>query len=197
MRQLGLKNYSIYIIILTIIAITASLEPLSSQVLQFDRSLIEQGQVWRLFTANWVHASVNHSFLNALGIVLLAYFAGAELNNRLGFFLVIFATCFVGMGLYLWVEDLEYYVGLSGAEHGFLIVAPFASKYYSRRIAIFIALVVWGKIIWEQTPFYNDMAEFELIGARVETHAHLLGAVAGSIYLAVWLYIKHLSRSKK
>lgn len=196
MLQFILKKYAIYLLILAIIATTAALEPLASKLLQFDRALIEQGQLWRLFSANWVHASLNHSMLNALGIVLLAYFAGAGLNNRHGLLLVLFASCFVGIGLYLCVPELSYYVGLSGAEHGFLIVAPFVSKHYSRRIAILIASVIWAKIIWEQTPWYNDMAEYDLIGARVETHAHLLGAIAGSLYLSLWLYLENRRQQK-
>lgn len=194
MLKNGLKNYSLYFVMIVIIALTAMFEPLSSKWLQFDRGLINEGEIWRLLSAHWVHASFNHSLSNALGVLLLAYFAGSSLNNLQGVALVLFASSFVGICLYFFSTDLNFYVGLSGAQHGFLLVAPFISKHYSTRMAIVIALVIVAKTACEQTPFYDDMAAFEFIGARVAVDSHLFGCIAGALFLSFWLCLNKLKK---
>lgn len=172
-----------------VIALTALLEPISTQWLQFDRELIGHGEIWRFLSAHWVHASPNHSISNSLGVLLLAYLAGSSLNNRFGLILVVLTTSFVGLCLYLFSRDLNYYVGLSGAQHGLLLVAPFISKQYSLRMATVIGGVILAKTIWEQSPFYDDMAAFDLIGARVAVDSHLFGCIAGLLCL-FWMFYR-------
>ena len=179
------QRYGLYIASIILMLVLGLLEPWSSRWLEFDRSLINQGQWWRLFTASWVHLSDNHLLGNTAGMALFAYIAGPSLNNRLGIFLLAWCISVVGVGLYLYAGYLQRYVGMSGALHGLLLVAPFLSPYYSRRMAWLFLLVIVGKCLWEQSPFYNDMALLDYIGGRVETNSHLLGAISGIAFLAV------------
>ncbi|MEH6447124.1 MAG: rhombosortase [Oleispira sp.] len=184
-----MRDYLFYLLLLILIVVLTLLEPISSDWLMFDRAAIDKGQVWRLFSAHFVHLSPTHMFGNAMGIVLLAYIAGRDLNNLVGLLLLAWCVLVVGFGLYWYADYLQRYVGLSGVLHGLLLVAPFVSKFYSRRIAGCFLVVIVAKVIWEQSSFYDDMAMVGMIGGRVETNAHLLGTIAGLVFLMVY-YLK-------
>lgn len=178
-----MREYSAYIGLIIIIAFAAICEPVSSQWLMFDRQQIEQGQLWRLFSAHFVHLSPTHALGNGLGVLMLGYIAGRYLNNAMGLVLFAWCTAWVGIGLYFYAGYLQRYVGLSGVLHGLLIVAPFVSVYYGRGIAWAFFAVIVAKVTWEQTSYYDAMALAETIGGRVEVNSHLLGCVAGILFL--------------
>jgi rhomboid family GlyGly-CTERM serine protease len=202
-----MREYLLYIFLLATIVLLALAEPISSHWLMFDRDAINDGQVWRLFSAHFVHLSVAHLLGNAFGVVILGYIAGRSLNNLLGILLLVWCVLVVGIGLYGYADYLQRYVGLSGVLHGLLLVAPFISTFYSRRMAVCFLLVIVAKVLWEQSSFYNDMAMADLIGGRVEANAHLLGVLAGLSFLLVYYgqgYIKgkgylqgHLSSTRE
>ncbi len=181
-----MRDYTFYIVLLISILVLSFIEPLSSHWLMYDRELITSGQFWRLFSAHFVHLSLTHMLGNAMGLVLLAYIAGKFLNNFLGVVLLLWCVSVVGIGLYFYAEYLQRYVGLSGVLHGLLLAAPFISGYYSRRIAFSFLIIIITKVIWEQSPLYDDMALIGAIGGRVEANAHLLGVIAGMVFLIIY-----------
>lgn len=187
-----MRNYCLYSLLLIIIVLLSLIEPLSSSWMMFDREAIGDGQVWRLFSAHFVHLSLNHMLGNAFGVILFGYIAGRSLNNLLGVLLLLWCTLMVGVGLYCYADYLYRYVGLSGVLHGLLLVAPFISRFYSFRIAVSFFAVIVLKVIWEQSPFYDDMAMFGVIGGRVETNAHLLGVIAGGSFLLAYYCQQYL-----
>jgi rhomboid family GlyGly-CTERM serine protease len=187
-----MREYLLYILLLVAIIMMALLEPISSHWLMFDRSAINDGQIWRLFSAHLVHLSPTHMFGNAMGIVLLGYIAGRYLNGLLGVALFVWCVSVVGLGLYWYADYLERYVGLSGVLHGLLLVAPFISKFYSQRIAACFLIVIVAKVMWEQSPFYDDMAMLSMIGGRVEANAHLFGVLAGLAFLVFYYSYQYL-----
>ena len=189
-----MRDYLIYFLLLLAVLFLSWFEPISSHWLMYDRELIEAGQVWRLFTAHFVHLSTTHMLGNALGLILLGYIAAKYLNNLLGMALLVWCVVVVGLGLYWYADYLQRYVGLSGVLHGLLLVAPFVSRYYSGRIASAFLIIILLKVIWEQSPYYDDMALVGTIGGRVEANAHLMGVIAGLTFLmgycAVYLKAK-------
>ena len=186
-----MRDYWFYFLLVFLVGLLTWLEPLSSGWLIYDRDLIEEGQVWRLFSAHFVHLSIPHMLGNVMGIFLLGYIAGKYLNNRLGLALLLWCVLVVGLGLYFYADYLQRYAGFSGVLHGLLLVAPCISRYYSRRVAsVFLAVIVF-KMAWEQSPLYDDMALFDLVGGRVEANAHLLGGGAGLIFLLGYLFYYH------
>ena len=192
-----MRNYSLYLAIFCLVLLLAVFEPASSAYLMFDRQLINSGEIWRLFSAHFVHLSTTHMLGNLLAVCLLAYIAGEYLNNLHGISLLFWCVLVVGLGLYFFADHLHRYVGLSGVLHGLLLVAPFVSKFYSRRIAFCFLVVILTKVGWEQSNFYDDMAMAETIGGRVETRAHLLGALAGLVYLLLWALKTQLQVKKE
>ena len=45
--------------------------------------------------------------------------------------------------------------------------------------------IVIGKVVWEQSPMYDDLAMAAWLGGRVETRAHLFGGLAGILWIVV------------
>lgn len=185
-----MRNYWLYGIIVLIVLIATSFEPMSSDVFMFDRQQIDNGQWWRLFSAHFLHLSNTHMLGNVLAVFLFAYISGEYLNNIQGLGLLLWCLLVVGLGLYFFADHLERYVGLSGVLHGLLLVAPFISKYYSHRVAFAFLLAILVKVGWEQSSYYDDMALVDTIGGRVETKAHLLGVIAGLCYLCAWAFFQ-------
>ena len=172
-----------------VVLLLSALEPFSSQWLEFNRNRIDQGQWWRLLTCHWVHLSLLHAMGNIGGLALLAAITRRTVKDSVLAWLLLWCSCITGLGLILLAADLQRYVGLSGVLHGVLMVAPFLASGYSRRVALLFAGLIVVKVLWEQTPFYSDQAIMAIIGGRVETRAHLLGVIAGGIWLlamAVW-----------
>ncbi len=193
-----MRGYLIYIVLCVVGMLLVLFEPLSSDWLRFDREKIAGGEIWRLFTANYVHLSHTHALGNGLGVLLLAYIAGSAFNSKPGVILLIWSSLAVGGGLYLFADYLYFYVGFSGVLHALLLVAPFMSKAYSLKVASLFFIIIVIKVMWEQSPFYNDMALFQSIGGRVETNAHALGLIAGVCFLIVYYrnsLLKYLNRA--
>lgn len=192
-----MRNYLLYFILLVLIFILNLAEPLSTRMLGFDRELIAAGEVWRLLTAHFVHLSVPHFLGNAMALVLLGYVAGSSLNNTLGLGLLVWCCAVVGLGLYAFAGYLQSYVGLSGVLHGLLLVAPFVSNAYSKRVALLFLLLIVGKVLWEQSGLYDDMAMANIIGGRVEANAHALGVIAGSVFLLVYAAFEYGRKKRR
>ena len=187
-----MRDYVLYLFLLVTIVLLMLAEPVSSQWLMFDRSAIDDGQLWRVLTAHFVHLSPMHLLGNAMGVILLGYVAGRSLSNALGVALLAWCLLVVGLGLYVFADYLERYVGLSGVLHGLILVAPFISPFYSRRIAACFLVLIIAKVLWEQSSFYDDMAMVGMIGGRVEANAHLLGTIAGLLFLLAYYLVGYV-----
>ncbi|WP_051219403.1 rhombosortase [Oceanobacter kriegii] len=179
----GVRTYLPWLLFSFLLLLLVWMEPASAQWLEFHRSDIQEGEYWRLLTANLVHLSWFHAFGNVGGWLLAAWLLGASAAFWRVLLLVVWCSLWVGTGLWWFADELQRYSGFSGALHGVLLVMPFWSVYYSRRFAIGFAAVLVAKVLWEQTDWYNDMAMVELIGGRVEARAHLLGVLAGGTAL--------------
>lgn len=186
----------IVLVIATLVICVAG-EPLTD-LLRYDRAAIEQGQIWRLLSAHLTHLTLNHALLNLAALGLTAYVSDNRIPLLRQLYCWLWLFAFTGTMLYLISPDLSYYVGLSGALHGALIVAIAFSPHYSRLVRVVTLLVIAGKIVWEQSPFYDDMASAEFLGGRVETRAHLYGAIAGVIWIAArWAWKRHEQRQHR
>jgi membrane associated rhomboid family serine protease len=128
--------------------------------LRFDRGSIAAGEFWRLLSGHFVHLGVSHTLLNL-----------------------------AGLGLWLGSPQLEWYVGLSGLLHGMLaagIVAGLADRNYE---ALVLAIVVTGKLAWEQ--FAGPLPGSEATsGGAVIVDAHLYGVIGGAIAAAALVRVR-------
>jgi rhomboid family GlyGly-CTERM serine protease len=145
-------------------------------VFRYERSAIAAGEWWRLITAHLVHLDLEHTLLNLLGLVMMwALFAR---DYRPGQWLLITAAIVlvIDAALWFWDTSIHWYVGASGALHGFMAAGTLA---HLRRgdldgwiLAIFIVL----KLGYEQ---WNGALPFSDANEPVVVNAHLYGALGG------------------
>lgn len=158
-------------------------------VLRYDRADILHGQIWRLFTGNFVHANWRHLLIDLAGLLLWTALAGYLETRRSYLLLLVGSGLGVGLGLLLLDPGVAWYVGLSGILHG--LFAASAIGLLSRRewlggLSLLAALSL--KIIWEQRC--GDLGTAHLLGVPVVVDAHLYGAVTGGAIALALLFFR-------
>lgn len=89
--------------------------------LSFDRTLIAQGEGWRIITGNVAHTNLWHLLLNLSGLwVLYSLFREYLTGFRLPLLLLLLGAA-VGLGIWWWCPQTQWYMGLSGALHGLFV----------------------------------------------------------------------------
>lgn len=184
--------FSLVITITIVTLLVQSLAPESIELLRYESSAVAQGEWWRIFSANFTHSGWNHWFLNITGLIIIDYLyqpCVTQLER-----VKLMAFCFIGNVLLLHLlHQIGWYVGLSGALHGYLIGCALLSlekdKLYSSLIllGVSVKLIIEGN--WEINQFTAN-----LIGTNVLEEAHLYGGVCG---LSYWLFCSAIDRINK
>lgn len=90
-------------------------------LLEFSRSAIADGELWRLLTGNLMHSNGWHLLMNIGGLLLATLLVGHLFSKRHFITLAISNGLVVGVLIYWLNPEIEYYVGLSGYLHGLFI----------------------------------------------------------------------------
>ncbi len=162
--------------------------------LQFARADVDRGQWWRFITGNFMHLSWRHLAMNSLALVAI-YALYPNCMKTKSIFLVFLLSCLsVTIGIWLFSIDVQWYVGLSGALHGLLIVLIVADYAKHRGwLNIVLLLAVMAKLVWE--GMMGPLPGSELTaGGPVVVQAHFYGFVGGLIII-VCMFI--ISKNKK
>ncbi len=144
--------------------------------LRYDRTALAAGQWWRLVSAHLVHLDLHHALLNLLGFVMMwALFAR---DYRPAQWLLIAVVIFLAIDAGLWFRDTElhWYVGASGALHGFMAAGTLAHLRRGDLDGWILAIFIVVKLGYEQ---YNGALPFSDTGMPVVVNAHLYGALGG------------------
>nr|WP_041409791.1 rhombosortase [Shewanella amazonensis] len=168
--------------------------PIDSQ-LNWQRSQIGAGEYWRLISGNLLHTNHWHLLMNLAGfwvILSLHHFH----YRATGLLLLLFALCLgEGVGLYLCYPSLHAYVGLSGILHGLFAFGSLMDIERGLRSGWLLLLGLGLKVGYEQYfGASSDVAS--LIGARVATESHLVGALVGTVLGAAYLAVRKLKQAK-
>ncbi len=155
-------------------------EPAASEWLRYDRTAIQQGEVWRLLSGNLVHLSWEHLLMNLAGLILIWLLYGRLLANLQWFFVVVISCMAVGAGLYLTNLQLDWYVGQSGMLHGLFVTGVLLNLRQGYRMEWLLLLALIAKLYWEQTQGALP-GSAELAGGNVIVDAHLFGAISGLV----------------
>ncbi len=165
-----------------------------TQLLRFDHLAIAQGEWWRLLSAHFVHLGWAHALLNSGGLLLVAWMHPRGPAWRWWGFYLISALC-ISIVMYM-KGEVSTYVGASGVLHGLLILAAFFSRWLETWRRVLIVVLISAKLIWEQSPWYEDTGVGEMIGGYVVVDAHFLGGVTGLMLMIVVLIKNHIKSAK-
>lgn len=183
------------------LALTASMLMLglghtwTEPLLEFNRTLIEQGQWWRLVTGQWVHYGVYHLAMNLLAFLLCGFILLRDLALR--HYATLLLTCLLGVagGLYWASPELHYYAGLSGAVHGLLVAGLLLHLRSAPWLHALALLVLAGKIVQEQSAGFDPT--HPLLPVPVAVDAHLYGTLAGILWGLGALALRRWQRARK
>lgn len=169
-------------------------DPDTTLTLRYQSTEVSQGEWWRLFTANLTHSGWNHWILNLSGLFLIDYLYQPTVYQKQRALLLIFCMLANVALLHIFM-NLKWYVGLSGALHGFLIGGALLSFNQAKSFSSLIILAVTGKLIFELNWEINQFTA-DLIDANVVEESHLFGAISGVIYFVIFILF-NLLKSKK
>ncbi|MFY8297344.1 rhombosortase [Pseudoalteromonas sp. SS15] len=180
MIQLPLdKKYILPPILLALLSFTLMILN-TNDLLEFHRDKIEAGEIWRIFTGQFVHTNTTHLLLNIVGIGFI-WLLHAEHRTQSQYYIhTAFLALWTGLGIWLFVPDIKVYTGLSGLLHGVIVWGALKDIQVGMRSGILLFIGIWAKLAWEQ--WAGPSAEVgELIKSRVAIEAHLIGAIGGLI----------------
>ncbi len=152
----------------------------ATEFLRFDRHGIEDGELWRLASGHVVHLGWPHLLLNLAGLLLVWLLAGDQYSFKQWIVVLLGSVTGVSVGLWYLDAGLEWYVGLSGVLHGLLIAGLVPGVRALSGESLIIAIVVIGKLAYEQLAGPLPGSE-STAGGAVVVNAHLYGAVGGAI----------------
>ena len=159
-----------------------------SDHLQYDRSAIAAGQLWRIVTCHLTHWSLDHLFWDLAAFIVLG--AICELNSRVRFLTcVALSAVLIPLATWIVMPELATYRGLSGIDSAvFALVAvtllrdATANKDWACSLTVgticigFVAKIVF-EVITGGTLFV-DSAAAQMIPVPL---AHVVGAIVGAI----------------
>lgn len=113
-----------------------------------DKELIEEGQLWRLFTYGFGHMSLFHFLLNIPAVLFLAHPLEKYYGRKLFLVISIFLTVAAGISIYYFYEGPYPLAGSSGFGYGLMgIYAFYLTKHssklssYDKKLISFILII--------------------------------------------------------
>lgn len=147
--------------------------------LRYERSLVLDGQWWRLLSGHLVHLGWGHLVLNLAGWLLaLALFSDALRLHGLVAAVIVSILC-IDVTFLLLVDQLEWYVGWSGVLHGIYMAGALAWIGRGEHEGWVLAVLLVAKLGYEQVRGAVPLSTMTSGGAVI-VDAHLAGAVAGA-----------------
>ena len=131
---------------------------------------------------NFVHLGWWHLFLNEMGLLVLLLLCPEKLAWSVWLRRLVLLGIGMSAGLYWFVPDTTWYVGMSGVIHG-LFVLGLGRQVLTQRDLIAAGCLAYlvGKIAWELyagAPVSDEAA----IGGKVLVESHLYGSLSALIY---------------
>ena len=166
-----------------------------TQAFVYQRELIIQGEIWRLFTGHILHTNGFHLLLNLAALIMLWALHGRFYTIKNYTALFLFCSIVTSLGIFYHSPLLMQYVGLSGVLHGIFVFGATMDIWSKDKTGYLLFIGVWIKIAHEQV--YGASSDVsELIEANVAIDAHLWGAIGGLIFSIVYL-VKRIKENKK
>ena len=182
------RNYFVVLVLLSCALGQWSLQ-LGIDWFQYSRPDIEVGQWWRFLTGNFIHLSWRHFGMNAVALIAIVLLFANILRPGPLFVVIILSGLAVTVGLWLFSPAVYWYVGLSGALHGTLVVLLVLDYFDNKNVmAILLMVLVLAKLVWEFVLGPLPGSE-TAAGGPVVVVAHFYGTLGGVI-LAICFTVK-------
>ncbi|VAW51401.1 hypothetical protein MNBD_GAMMA06-663 [hydrothermal vent metagenome] len=178
------QYHSSHFLWLTIFVVSLILQINWVESWRFNRQLVEQGHVWLLFTGHIVHLNWQHWALNMAGLAIVAFFFSTHATIKQWLVVIFVSASMINIGLWLWMPEIRFYVGLSGVLHGLFLYGALREIRFYPVSGYVLTVVLISKLLWE---FFNGAlpGSEDMVGGRVLTEAHLFGAIGG---ILVWSF---------
>jgi rhomboid family GlyGly-CTERM serine protease len=161
--------------------------------LRYQRMPVLDGELWRFFTANFIHLGWSHWALNMTGLALVFILVGKQFTAWQWLVVSLGSALGVSLGLFVLNPQLSWYVGFSGVLHGLLVAGTLADivhhRGHQRGFGVLLLACVVGKLAWEQSVG-SLPGSAAIAGAPVVVDAHLYGAVAGFVCGGIVLLVQ-------
>lgn len=144
---------------------------------RYERDAILHGELWRLLTAHWLHHGILHFSMNLIALAMTVWLAAVVMPVAAALLWLLPLSLGVAAGLLLFNPDLHWYVGLSGALHGLLLLV--CCRYLQRGDALggWLLSLLCIKLCLEQAGLL--FTGESLLAVTVVVDAHLYGAFSG------------------
>ncbi|MBA6397884.1 rhombosortase [Colwellia sp. BRX10-4] len=186
---ISVQQVTVPAIVLIISLVAFIFDSSFSDLFVYQRSLVRQGEVWRVFTGHFFHTNGAHFLLNSAAVIMLWALHGQfyTIKNYLIVFMISAVICAVG--IHWFSPNIEQYVGLSGILHGLFIWGAIEDIKAKERTGYLLLIGVILKIAHEQ--YYGASEDVaDLIGANVAINAHLWGALGGVFAILFLMALK-------
>jgi rhomboid family GlyGly-CTERM serine protease len=145
---------------------------------RFDREGLDAGEFWRVVTGHLVHLSWGHLWLNVIALIVMAILFDELMSASDWILASVLSALSIDVGLYVFEPDVLWYVGLSGALHGLMVVGAFALRRNFPPLGYILLFGVFSKLTYEQLVGPIPFSE-ETSGGPVLVAAHFYGTIGG------------------
>lgn len=176
-----IKHIMILNVILFVLTNTPVNQYLPDLALYFPK--LEQFRPYQILSHMFMHAGLQHLFMNMLGL----FFLGPMVESRLGakkFFILYFACGFGAVALRFLMQHLGFVsimnpaVGASGAVIG--VTTAFATLFPNQKLYLmFVPIPIKAKYLMLGLIAFDLYGGFVGIGSNIAHFAHLGGALTG------------------
>lgn len=148
-------------------------------------------EIWRWWTAHWVHVGWIHYFLNMIAFACLP-FIFPYVKTRFLVILLLLLPPLISLSFYYYFINIEAYAGFSGVLHGiYIAVAIYFLKFKTeRKFSLLVIVLISAKIVWEN--IFGSLEVSQLIGSPVLLEAHLLGLIWGISIVLIYMGYEYL-----
>lgn len=160
-----------------------------SALLEYRKTHLVAGEWWRLYTCNFVHYTFYHLAMNTAGVVIIGILFWPPARVKLLIWALAIIPFCVGAGVYLLDDNSITYRGFSGVLYGVLVMALILNFRSDRLIFGIALLCLAGKIIFEQSPWFDNHYMQVQLGSSIAVESHLFGVLSGITlcgFAALW-----------
>lgn len=161
----------------------------ASEILQYDRIAISNGEYWRLATGQYVHLTLSHLLLNLLGVWFIWLLFAEYLSGWSYLFLVTLSALFCNLGMWLFNPEILLYVGFSGVLYALFTWGALKDIQHRARAGFILLLAVVGKATYEYCV--GPLSTQQNTSNELATAAHFYGVTAALLLILIfWLTAK-------